>query len=39
VVEDYAWTPAALIGVALVLAGNLLVLLQPSRTLPQVAAE
>jgi drug/metabolite transporter (DMT)-like permease len=39
VVEDYAWTPAALIGVALVLAGNLLVLLQPSRTLPQAAAE
>jgi drug/metabolite transporter (DMT)-like permease len=39
VVENYVWTPAALVGVALVLAGNLLVLLQPRRTLPQVAAE
>lgn len=39
VVEDYVWTPAAFIGVALVLAGNLLVLLQPRRALPQVAAE
>jgi drug/metabolite transporter (DMT)-like permease len=39
VVEDYAWTPTALAGVALVLAGNLLVLLRPRGARPQVAAE
>jgi drug/metabolite transporter (DMT)-like permease len=39
VVEGYLWTPAALIGVALVLAGNLLVLLQRRRVLPQTAAD
>lgn len=37
VVEGYVWTPAALAGVALVLAGNLLVLLQPRRPLPEGA--
>jgi hypothetical protein len=39
VVEDYVWTPAALLGVALVLAGNLLVLLQPRQPLPRAAVE
>jgi drug/metabolite transporter (DMT)-like permease len=39
VVEDYAWTPTALAGVALVLAGNLLVLLRRRGARPQVAAE
>jgi drug/metabolite transporter (DMT)-like permease len=39
VVEDYAWTPTALIGVALVLAGNLLVLLGGRRAAPPLAAE
>lgn len=39
VVEDYAWTPTALAGVALVLAGNLLVLLRPRAAAPQAAAE
>ncbi len=39
VVEDYSWTPAALVGVVLVLAGNLLVLLPSRRREPQVAAE
>ncbi len=39
VVEDYAWTPMALAGVALVLAGNLLVLLRPRGARPQIAAE
>lgn len=39
VVEDYAWTPMALAGVALVLAGNLLVLLRPRGASPQPAAE
>jgi len=38
-VENYVWTPTALAGVALVLAGNLLVLLQPRRPLAQPAAE
>lgn len=37
-VEGYVWTPAALAGVALVLTGNLLVLLQRRRPLPQGAA-
>lgn len=37
-VEGYVWTPAALLGVGLVLAGNLLVLLQPRSALPQRAA-
>jgi drug/metabolite transporter (DMT)-like permease len=39
VVEDYAWTPMALAGVALVLAGNLLVLLAARRAVPPVPAE
>ncbi|MPZ09094.1 MAG: EamA family transporter [Kiloniellaceae bacterium] len=39
VVEDYAWTPMALTGVALVLAGNLLVLLAARRAVPPVPAE
>jgi drug/metabolite transporter (DMT)-like permease len=39
VVEDYVWTPTALIGVALVLGGNLLVLLGPRRAVPPLAAE
>lgn len=39
VVEDYSWTPTALVGVVLVLAGNLLVLLPSRRREPQVAAE
>jgi drug/metabolite transporter (DMT)-like permease len=39
VVEDYAWTLTALIGVALVLAGNLLVLLGGRRAAPPLAAE
>jgi len=39
VVEDYVWTPIALVGVVLVLAGNLLVLLPARRGKPQVAAE
>jgi len=39
VVEDYHWTPLALAGVGLVLAGNLLVLLRPRTTVRQVAAE
>lgn len=33
-VEGYVWTPAALLGVALVLAGNLLVLLPTRRAQP-----
>lgn len=37
-VEGYVWTPAALLGVGLVLAGNLLVLLQPRSAVPQSAA-
>lgn len=37
VVEDYVWTPGALAGVALVLAGNLLVLLRPRAPAPQAA--
>lgn len=39
VVEDYVWTPGALAGVALVLAGNLLVLLRPRAAAPQAAAD
>lgn len=39
VVEDYAWTPMALAGVVLVLAGNLLVLLAARRAVPPVPAE
>ena len=39
VVEDYVWTPIALVGVVLVLAGNLLVLLPARRGKPQVATE
>jgi drug/metabolite transporter (DMT)-like permease len=39
VVEDYAWTPIALAGVALVLTGNLLVLLAARRAAPPVPAE
>lgn len=39
VVEDYAWTPTALVGVALVLGGNLLVLLGGRRAAPTLAAE
>jgi drug/metabolite transporter (DMT)-like permease len=39
VVEDYAWTPIALAGVALVLTGNLLVLLAARRAVPPVPAE
>ncbi len=39
VVEDYVWTPIALVGVVLVLAGNLLVLLPARRGKSQVAAE
>jgi len=39
-VEDYVWTPVALIGVALVLGGNLLVLLPGRRpALPQAASD
>jgi len=39
VVEDYRWSPLALAGVALVLAGNLLVLLRPRRAAAQAVAE
>lgn len=39
VVEDYAWTPTALLGVALVLAGNLLVLLRPRGSAPQAIGD
>ena len=39
VVEGYLWTPAALLGVALVLSGNLLVLLSGRRERPPVAAQ
>jgi drug/metabolite transporter (DMT)-like permease len=39
VVEDYHWSPLALAGVGLVLAGNLLVLLRPRGPAPQAAAE
>lgn len=39
VVEGYDWTPPAFLGVALVLGGNLLVLLQPRRPLPQAAGD
>ena len=38
-VEDYVWTPTAFAGVALVLAGNLLVLLRRRQKAPQAAAE
>ncbi len=39
VVEDYVWTPTALLGVALVLAGNLLVLLRRRGPVPQAAGD
>ena len=39
VVEDYVWTPTAMLGVALVLAGNLLVLLRPRGAAPQAAGD
>ncbi|GAB4231452.1 MAG: DMT family transporter [Kiloniellaceae bacterium] len=39
VVEDYHWTPLAITGVALVLAGNLLVLLRPPAPAPQAAGD
>lgn len=39
IVEGYTWTPSALAGVALVLGGNLLVLLQPRPVAAQPAAE
>ncbi len=39
VFEGYVWTAAALLGVGLVLAGNLLVLLPQRQSLPQAAAE
>jgi len=39
VVEDYAWTPAALLGVGLVLAGNLLALLPQRRHSARIAAQ
>ncbi|MEO3428135.1 DMT family transporter [Pelagibius sp. CAU 1746] len=39
VVEDYVWTPTALAGVALVMMGNLLVLLRARGARPQAAAE
>jgi len=39
VFEGYVWTAGALLGVALVLGGNLLVLLPQRQTLPQAAAE
>src|SRR3546814_11148821 len=35
VVEGYVWPPAAILGLALLLAGNLLVLLPARRPLPQ----
>lgn len=38
VVENYVWTPTAVLGVVLVVAGNLLVLLQPRRAQPPVTA-
>lgn len=39
VVENYVWTPAALVGVVLVLAGNFLVLLRPGAKVRRAAAE
>ena len=39
VVEDYHWTPLAITGVALVLAGNLLVLLRPPAPAPRAAGD
>lgn len=39
VFEGYVWTAGALLGVALVLGGNLLVLLPQRQTLPRAAAE
>ena len=38
-VEGFVWTPSALAGVALVLGGNLLVLLQPQPVVPRAVAD